>query len=776
MTVLHDCRDVDPADLLQALYVAARKPTSRNAHFSYSMAQAELNASNGRVGHVLGRPINVDFNSMAQVSSSLYDEAHGNGAFDCVLCDLKARSVPTPERTGTRDVRGVGESLSSRSNADADFVGSPFNALRRRRASSDRLLASPAVGGMREAAHRPSTLRDTSSGMLGCEDSAPASDATSPPTGDVLAALQPSVEGSAPAALAASRQVRQLVAEREETAEASTRAVGGGGSTSARTNGGQYDSERSTRGAEARSGRANTEGAAPNIRRDTSRGAGNAFRAVIGARQERADEFTSYNDVDLAAQQMGRLGVSTNSIGDPRLTQHDWQYSPNTRGQSSSFTGGQPSSHSGGPSSSYTGGPSSSYAGGQFSSYSGRQSSSYNGGQSSSHNGGQFSSYTGGQPSSYHEDLYESSSLRLGHNQAVESATNPSTGRRSWQDTWEPWDPSVFLRGALTAQDDSVRTQPPLAAGQDGQGHEHFNDQDDSNTNTQVGDSLSDEHLSGDEDAMGDALHEQDRFSPSWYADEEYTEERLQREMHAGGYYQEPVLPEERYTQRMYEGETEVHNRYLHSEEMQPRRAAPRLMYERGEAGASQPELYTEQPYAQRDYGLLDSDDEDALLGIGMPQLHLGPYDGLSAFATRLHGLRLLVYMSAHLLHTDNFDVGDEAELIMPIGGAALPFGYVFREQQKAAGVPPAIRDELMPAVPFTRRQLTYDGCDECSICLCEFAEQPEGCKDTNCVRVLPCKHVYHVECIDPWLARSFACPNCKQLVCKDPAAVEQNE
>lgn len=33
-----------------------------------------------------------------------------------------------------------------------------------------------------------------------------------------------------------------------------------------------------------------------------------------------------------------------------------------------------------------------------------------------------------------------------------------------------------------------------------------------------------------------------------------------------------------------------------------------------------------------------------------------GPYDGLSAFATRLHGLRLLVYMSAQLLRADTFD------------------------------------------------------------------------------------------------------------------------
>mmetsp|Transcript_53526 Transcript_53526/g.158440 ORF Transcript_53526/g.158440 Transcript_53526/m.158440 type:complete len:129 (-) Transcript_53526:62-448(-) len=123
--------------------------------------------------------------------------------------------------------------------------------------------------------------------------------------------------------------------------------------------------------------------------------------------------------------------------------------------------------------------------------------------------------------------------------------------------------------------------------------------------------------------------------------------------------------------------------------------------------------------------------------------------------------------MSAQLLRADALDSQDEFELLMPLaGGGALPFGYVLREAQKPQGVPIELLDERCPAVPFARRHLTYSGCDECSICLCEF-EGEAGCPGGH-VRVLPCKHVYHAECIDPWLQRSIVCPNCKQPVCKE--------
>ncbi|KAE9552878.1 hypothetical protein FO519_003905 [Halicephalobus sp. NKZ332] len=47
---------------------------------------------------------------------------------------------------------------------------------------------------------------------------------------------------------------------------------------------------------------------------------------------------------------------------------------------------------------------------------------------------------------------------------------------------------------------------------------------------------------------------------------------------------------------------------------------------------------------------------------------------------------------------------------------------------------------------------------DECAICMIDF-EVGEA------TRRLPCNHVYHLQCIDDWLLRSFTCPSCMEPV-----------
>jgi len=45
-----------------------------------------------------------------------------------------------------------------------------------------------------------------------------------------------------------------------------------------------------------------------------------------------------------------------------------------------------------------------------------------------------------------------------------------------------------------------------------------------------------------------------------------------------------------------------------------------------------------------------------------------------------------------------------------------------------------------------------------CVSCMAEF-------KIGDALRFLPCVHIYHKECIDDWLMRSFTCPSCMEPV-----------
>lgn len=44
---------------------------------------------------------------------------------------------------------------------------------------------------------------------------------------------------------------------------------------------------------------------------------------------------------------------------------------------------------------------------------------------------------------------------------------------------------------------------------------------------------------------------------------------------------------------------------------------------------------------------------------------------------------------------------------------------------------------------------------DQCAVCI-------EGYKASDVIRILPCKHIFHKSCVDPWLLEQRSCPMCK--------------
>ncbi|KAI9986532.1 hypothetical protein PInf_025482 [Phytophthora infestans] len=92
------------------------------------------------------------------------------------------------------------------------------------------------------------------------------------------------------------------------------------------------------------------------------------------------------------------------------------------------------------------------------------------------------------------------------------------------------------------------------------------------------------------------------------------------------------------------------------------------------------------------------------------------------------------------------------------IRGAAVVRG-VTKERLDQLRITKYNRAERNPESPTELLSPTSVGSieneDICPICLIEF-------EDGEDVRNLPCKHIFHVACIDEWLKRNTSCPMCK--------------
>ncbi|KAF9164292.1 E3 ubiquitin-protein ligase rnf13 [Mortierella sp. AD010] len=80
--------------------------------------------------------------------------------------------------------------------------------------------------------------------------------------------------------------------------------------------------------------------------------------------------------------------------------------------------------------------------------------------------------------------------------------------------------------------------------------------------------------------------------------------------------------------------------------------------------------------------------------------------------------------------------------------------------QQRLADLAPAEVVNNLPVKVFFKSKVKDNDPVECVICLEDYVDEDE-------LRVLPCRHEYHVACIDNWLTnRKKFCPICKRDIC----------
>lgn len=80
-------------------------------------------------------------------------------------------------------------------------------------------------------------------------------------------------------------------------------------------------------------------------------------------------------------------------------------------------------------------------------------------------------------------------------------------------------------------------------------------------------------------------------------------------------------------------------------------------------------------------------------------------------------------------------------------------------------GTPPASKSAIdaLPTVKVTKEILQSEELNQCAVCMDEFEDGVEA-------KQMPCKHVYHHDCLLPWLQLHNSCPVCRhELPTDDP-------
>ncbi|KAF7234010.1 hypothetical protein EG68_11529 [Paragonimus skrjabini miyazakii] len=76
------------------------------------------------------------------------------------------------------------------------------------------------------------------------------------------------------------------------------------------------------------------------------------------------------------------------------------------------------------------------------------------------------------------------------------------------------------------------------------------------------------------------------------------------------------------------------------------------------------------------------------------------------------------------------------------------------RSRRLVVATQKALKTLTLRVLQSTDKEVS-SGCDQCAVCI-------ELYRVSEVVRILPCRHVFHKKCIDPWLLEQRSCPLCK--------------
>lgn len=108
--------------------------------------------------------------------------------------------------------------------------------------------------------------------------------------------------------------------------------------------------------------------------------------------------------------------------------------------------------------------------------------------------------------------------------------------------------------------------------------------------------------------------------------------------------------------------------------------------------------------------------------------------------------------------HLGNYFLGPELDRLIQ---------FLAENDQNRYGTPPAAKAavEKLPKFKITQEHMGSDTL-QCAVCKDDFELEAE-------VQQMPCKHVYHPDCILPWLAEHNSCPVCRFELPTDDADYE---